>query len=68
MEEAGVTLSEEDTAMMRWKIADIVKQENDAYVPYVEELEGENENDPFEDDEEDGRLSCKARDDIYDLY
>jgi len=59
-------MNEDEKSMLRWKLADIVQQENDAYVPYFEEMEGENEKDPFEEnDDEDGRLSPEARDDIY---
>lgn len=68
MEENSIDLSEDDKLMLKWKLTDIVRRENEAYQPFLEEMEGENEKDPFEDDDvEDGRLSCEARDDIYDL-
>ncbi|EAR94450.1 hypothetical protein TTHERM_00046550 (macronuclear) [Tetrahymena thermophila SB210] len=69
IEENEINITEDEKHLLKWKIADIMRKENDEYVPFLEELEGENEKDPFEeDDTEDGRLSCKARDDIYELY
>lgn len=66
LEESLIDVSEDEKLMLKWKLKDVQQQINDEYVPYIEELEGENDKDPFEDeDEEDGRLSCEARDEIY---
>lgn len=62
-------MTEDEKLLIKWKLIDITRKENEEYVPFIEEMGGENNKDPMElNGNDDGRLSCKARDDIYDLY